>query len=163
MPCLENCQTCEITQTRCKTCKPFFYLHNSTSPTCVNDCAVVGLYNDLSAKVCTGCMPPCVTCINTSTTCLTCSSTMIYHQNYCYSSCPTGYFAESGSCKACLSSCSSCTSLNICQSCKYSFYLLLNNCLSACPQDYPVIASNGSCQKCSDPSCKNCTQNDYCQ
>lgn len=45
-PCIAPCMTCEITQTRCLSCEVDYYLYNSSSPSCIQNCFTVSLYPD---------------------------------------------------------------------------------------------------------------------
>ena len=104
------------------------------------------------------CSTSCETCFGAATHCTSCTGSLPYfYNNYCYSSCNLGFFANSNkTCEginkrifwvtelACSTPCETCVgSSTHCTSCVGSIPYLFNNyCYSACNDGYYASPSN---------------------
>jgi proprotein convertase subtilisin/kexin type 5 len=166
--CLANgqCLSCYQQTTIASTLYTFNnYNYLQSDGTCVTQCTP-GFYIDTPTNSCIQCSSQCSTCQTSSTTCLTCvqtSSTNKYYGNNktCLSSCPNGYYANSGNiCLQCSSSCATCqTDQFTCTSCNGSSFLNSNTkiCVSStsCPTNTYADISTSKCLAC-DSSCLEC-------
>ncbi len=96
-------------------------------------------------------------------TCLSCIQNLFLHlpfpNNNCLDICPLSFFANkiTGTCQSCKSSCLSCESENICNSCIKGFFFLGEDkdCVSKCPDSFYLSEESETCLKCSS-KCKTC-------
>ncbi|EAR96334.2 latrophilin/CL-like GPS domain protein (macronuclear) [Tetrahymena thermophila SB210] len=141
LPCHPNCKTCYgFLQNQCYTCQLGMQQQSNTCTSCGD-----GNYYDSLLNSCQQCNPVCLTCYGASSSnCLSCQS---------------GKYLYQSTCNICPSSCSSCSSQNMCTSCANNFYLLALSssnqiCVQSCPQGM-VENLNQQCQ-CSN-NCNLCT------
>lgn len=105
--------------------------------------------------VCKPCLTECATCTNL-TGCLTCSIGYNYYQGMCLARCPQGFYALNQNCIACMSNCTSCTTLG-CITCVSGYYV------TASYQCVPIgyfLNSQNSTVKC-HPNCQTCTNSSF--
>ena len=95
------------------------------------------------------CPTECTTC-SSATVCTACSSGFYLYESTCVSSCPSGYYGSERVCYgnrifekellriflACLTECTTCSSLTVCTACSSDFYLYDSTCISPCPNGY---------------------------
>lgn len=152
--CISPCKTC-LSLSACSSCSQGFW--NGTS--CSNSCPS-GQFGDSINFACANCDSSCLTCITTAFTCTSCISTLIFFNRQCLSSCPSRFFNLSGTCRACVPPCYTCSSASICLSCSYN-YLLNGSCSSSCPIGYYQSQASLTCEACL-PSCFTCRSGTSC-
>lgn len=136
-----NCYLCTSLSV-CLSCKPGFYLYNST---CISSCETessLRYYADEDTNVCRLCPFPCGTCkvVNNITSCFSCNVGYLLN-NQCIFVCPNGTYPVFNSiliCEDCNSAspyyCSTCTiNSTVCTSCINPYYLHDSQCEIACP------------------------------
>ena len=189
--CDSNCSTCNgIGSFNCLSCTSQYYLQDSN---CVPQCGT-NYYVVLSpVKLCLRCSYSCKTCLKYGDTqCLSCNETQylsildtLNKVGICYQSCPlplvndaTTYTCQTGcqlgeyldstqnECMPCDTTCLTCkgSNPNDCLSCSSTLFLLDNECLTSCPDDYYsqiVNNINGVCSACSD-NCQKCSNSTVC-
>lgn len=126
------------------------------------------------------CDSNCQTCGTPITNCTTCypetiTNSQFLQNNVCVSICATGNYSDSasGTCKACVSPCLTCTSSTVCLSCvttvanKY-FNSQTSTCVSVCPTGYygsvdVCVPCSSLCLTCSGTStyCESCNTTLY--
>jgi proprotein convertase subtilisin/kexin type 5 len=137
-----------------------FFLLPTTSE-CLKTCPD-GFWGDIAMKQCIRCTPPCSKCKNDKV-CLNCIKDFFLFKDFpeynCLSTCPEGFYADilTGGCKECNSTCATCESDKLCNSCKKGFLFYRENreCLSKCPSGFFVLEGSSSCTKCAT-TCKTC-------
>ncbi|XP_068615370.1 extracellular matrix organizing protein FRAS1-like, partial [Brachionichthys hirsutus] len=112
------------------------------------------------------CHDDCLTCSGTPHHCDSCREPKAFHHlGHCLSTCPAGYYAESGLCLACPSSCAACSGGLGCLSCGSQLPLLSaesSQCLEFCPpgsyqHDQTHCRScHESCSECRGPGRQDC-------
>ena len=137
-------------------------------------------------KICEICEAPCLTCENSKNTCTQCLEPYFLLEQSCVNSCPSGYIEDrstrfcskcpsghvylNSTCFKCHESCHGCRgpTSDKCTSCAQGFFLLVNRCLSNCPdgyysdkRNYQCVSCRKECSKCkNDIICIEC-QKDY--
>lgn len=152
--CISPCKTCS-SLSNCLSCNQGFWNGSVCSNSCPN-----GQFGDTLNFICKTCDPSCLTCITTATTCTSCSSTLIFYNRQCLSTCPSRFYNQSGLCASCVPPCYTCSSATSCLSCSYN-YLLNSTCLSACPVGYYKDEATLTCLACL-PSCYTCASASSC-
>lgn len=173
------CATCHSNGT-CKSCYALgtgsntnftyggYYFLTSTG-VCVTSCSG-NFYN--SSNSCIQCTAPCYGCTSPGTVCTSCINTTIngtgpfyYFNGTCATTCPNGYFQDSGNvCSACSSPCVTCTGTSVyCTSCSSTKYLStrLATCGDSviCNATYEFADATTTTLKCSNcsASCNGCS------
>ncbi|XP_043916303.1 extracellular matrix organizing protein FRAS1-like [Protopterus annectens] len=158
--CHAICLSCTgPTERDCQLCKD--PSHVKKSGLCVVDCGRGFYVNNGS---CYACDQSCETCYLDSPMCLSCPLGRVLHNGKCISHCPNGYYkSASEKCKACHSSCATCSSSAAlqCITCSDGLLLQHGQCLSACGMGfYPdrgvCTACHKSCRTCVGPESENC-------
>ncbi|KAL7422030.1 hypothetical protein Q5752_003803 [Cryptotrichosporon argae] len=121
---------------------------------------------DNGAGECNSCPAGCLDCYipNFSTaadygtlTCTACQAGYLLQNGACVRTCEDGYYASSasanGTCEACDSACSTCTSATYCLTCATGF-ASNGTCVTSCPSS--SIASGSACLTC-HPDCATCS------
>ncbi|KAF7205299.1 extracellular matrix organizing protein FRAS1 isoform X2 [Nothobranchius furzeri] len=113
------------------------------------------------------CHTDCLSCLGTPDHCESCRNPKaLLHLGRCLSVCPPGFYSEGQGCTACPSSCATCSSRWVCQSCSPQRPVLSperDQCLVACPpgsyqQDHTrCVRCHESCSECRGPSQQNCS------
>jgi proprotein convertase subtilisin/kexin type 5 len=128
---------------------PFFAF--VTTRTCVGDCGA-GFFGDPVTRICTACPDTCPTC-SALTQCLTCSPNMFLAFGSCFTTCPSGIYANNAS--------MSCVYAVGCPAGTYA-----NNdtssCSTVCPSKQFADVSTKMCQLC-PYTCDSCTSTKVCQ
>jgi hypothetical protein len=173
--CTLPCRTCD-SATSCTSCytsasistRIYFYATNSS---CLMSCpSSQGLFTDTANFQCLPCSSPCFTCAGSVTNCTSCVSTSI--QPYlnissgngtCLNSCVTGMYPDTTQsipvCVACVTPCSTCTSLKVCLTCISPFYMYLGNCTNTCPDNITIVNTvSRTCDACASV-CAYCQGN----
>ncbi|XP_023559071.1 extracellular matrix protein FRAS1 [Octodon degus] len=160
--CHASCAGCSgPTEKHCVVCRdPLQVLRHGS---CENSCGD-GFYD--KQGTCMACDQSCKSCGPSSPRCLTCTESMLLHGGTCVSECPGGFYADASSrCKACHSSCASCTgpASSHCTSCVQPKVLHHGYCLTSCGEgfyaDHGVCAAcYASCQTCVGPEPSHCTE-----
>lgn len=136
--CLSGYYGADCSKTFCTTGK----YYDSTTSTCVSVCPS-GYYQNTYNRACEKCDASCQQCYGNPTTCTGCISTasnpQYFYGGTCYSTCPTGTYANGFNCSACSSAdnCASCSlAANNCTSCSGGLYLsqpVFGVCQASCP------------------------------
>lgn len=150
--CQDNCSFC-LDATKCKVCKPDFYLHKGS---CVNECPV-GYYKTLNPNACLPCADDCLECTDVDK-CMICKDGHFLYNGICESECPIKTWTDSTNkiCPNCPENCLTCTDSIICNKCTEGFILQPGgrSCLNSCPDG--SVAVNGICTSCTDLNCWIC-------
>jgi proprotein convertase subtilisin/kexin type 5 len=177
MTCVAN----TTASNQCLTCQAnlFKKLVTQTSPlssspgTCISDCGdnfygVTNNTNPVSIPwLCSPCHANCLRCNgNLQTNCTSCPSLKYFKETTkeCLTSCTGAFYpleTPIKMCKACHSSCDTCTGPNInqCSSCSGTKYKTsLNTCVSTCPTNTFASQNPNECKNCHD-FCATCTSN----
>ena len=104
------------------------------------------------------CHQSCATCFDTSRVgCVTCESGKYLWKSQCLNFCPSGSYISDNICQSCNSSCSTCTSLDVCTKCAKKYYLRETKCVSDkdCPQGEYPDQMHKKCKGCSI-ACLSC-------
>ena len=128
--CVGRCNEC-TSEEECLNCQLGFL----EGTNCVDHCAQVGYYTDLETLECEPCSPECQECEYLSTFCLSCSSSLVFYNNTCMTTCPDATFSDGITCQACTYPCEHCSSATLCLTCIDS-YLMDSACVSPCPDAY---------------------------
>jgi proprotein convertase subtilisin/kexin type 5 len=133
--CTSPCNTCVNSTTTCTSCLTGF-LFNSA---CISECPTA-MFNQSST--CKACPSTCTTC-SSLTNCSICLGTAYLYNGACVFTCPaTSAVILNGACVGCSTSgCFSCTSGDVCTSCKSGFLYLKTLCVTNCSAGY---TSNGT-------------------
>lgn len=146
-PCGLNCDIC--VNAICSKCASNYYLYNNT---CLTQCPSNML--SLDSIACVSCTQKFVNCSTCSfNACLTCTYGQLLNGN-CVP-CSPGFYAESGACTTCPSTCATCDSQTYCLTCKTGNYMLENQCFSSCPLN--MIPNGTVCASCL-ANCNICNQ-----
>ncbi|XP_048099370.1 extracellular matrix protein FRAS1 [Alosa alosa] len=150
--CHEACSSCRGPgEEACLTCSS--PAHQLKDGRCVADCGA-GFFS--SGSSCYACDPSCATCHPDNPSCLSCPPDFVLHHGKCISQCPEQHYKDGhGRCRACHSSCSSCSgpSVSQCSSCSGALALHGGECLDSCGEG--LFARDGRCHGC-HPSCRAC-------
>lgn len=131
-------------------------------------------FPNTATHTCDPCLTDCLTCTD-GVTCTACQAGYYLLNNGCYSACPLGTYAPSGSyiCSTCDPKCIACslTATN-CSSCTLTggnqAYLLNSDCITSCPQGTYLSNTPNLCNACdlkciacyaSNTNCSSCTLN----
>jgi proprotein convertase subtilisin/kexin type 5 len=160
---MSPCATCQ-NLTFCYTCvstSQFLYSNNSCYATCSSGAYGSGIasYNTTINSVlrCFPCDSTCSSC-NDSNYCLYCTNPSLIANlltGQCVSTCPDGYYNNSGQCFKCGSTCGKCSNSFSCLTCIDSLVYSLTStsqCVENCPGQVPV---GGVCMCGTD--CVNCS------
>ncbi|KRX07488.1 Insulin-like growth factor binding protein, N-terminal [Pseudocohnilembus persalinus] len=158
--CPVQCSLC-TSSTSCSSCAYGYYFDTTTS-SCVATCPN-SYYAEEDGRTCDPCDSDCDTCTGPSSSeCVLCSSSptqLYFHSdNLCYSTCPDGYYGDSGTlnCEACTTGCYTCTDSSTCTECIPGYYLSGSSCLLTCPSGYYDNPDPyNSCDPC-DTICNTC-------
>jgi hypothetical protein len=110
MPCTFPCLTCSTTLNNCSSCLTGYLFPNGSLLICITSCPNT-TFLDISASICTNCIPPCLTCLGSASRCTSCANSSNYLSNStCVSSCPLNSLIDytTMTCYPCLSPCLSC-------------------------------------------------------
>lgn len=168
--CTFPCRECpSSSRSVCLSCYPAssnltnrIYLFQSQ---CVATCPS-GYIAENITHTCSPCVLPCYECSGVVNYCTSCvpNSTFVYLNrtdttSTCLSSCPVYMYADltqvPALCVNCVSPCSKCTTISICQTCVASYYLYGTSCLASCPANTTVLI-NDTCYNCS-AACLQCS------
>lgn len=91
----------------------------------------------------------CKTCSGSASTCTSCNGADMLYNSECFSTCPNGTLAGSGTCTECDSKCATCVnSVDECSSCSDGLFLQevdgKNDCI-VCPSGYKGDSDSGRC------------------
>ena len=107
---VSNCLDCYystlLSKTICTTCANSYFLYPNN--TCLAVCPSAGYYL-YQNKYCLPCGLNCATCSSDSI-CTVCNVNYNLYQNQCVSTCPIGYYSNTGVCTACEANCKTCNS-----------------------------------------------------
>ncbi|XP_034152338.1 extracellular matrix protein FRAS1 isoform X3 [Esox lucius] len=120
---------------------------------CVPDCGV-GYY--IQKHTCYACDSSCAACYPDNPKCMSCPPGSALHLGKCISKCPDLHYLDNyGHCRACHSSCGSCSgpSVSECVTCLQGRCLQQGQCLEVCGEG--LYQHQGTCQNC-HPSCRSC-------
>lgn len=133
--CTSPCNTCVNSTTTCTSCLTGF-LHNNA---CISECPTA-MFNQSST--CKACPSTCTTC-SSLTNCSVCLGSTYLYNGACVASCPaTSAVILNGACVGCSTTgCFSCSSGDVCISCKAGFLYLKTLCVTNCSAGY---TSNGT-------------------
>ncbi|XP_071256392.1 extracellular matrix organizing protein FRAS1-like [Salvelinus alpinus] len=150
--CHASCSVCVgPSQQECVLCSdPSHLLRDGL---CVPDCGS-GFY--IQQGTCYACDSSCITCYPDNPNCMSCPPGSAMHHGKCISHCPDQHYLDShGHCRACHSSCWSCsgTAVSQCTLCSQGLSLHQGQCLEVCGQG--LYHQDGSCLNC-HPSCRTC-------
>lgn len=84
----------------------------------------------------------------------------------CVSKCGDGFYDHKGTCKRCLSKCSSCHDRpDLCSRCKKPYFLQFTDCVLQCPLGKYGNTKTRKCDSCykSCQTCYNGDRNDHCK
>ncbi|KCV73472.1 hypothetical protein H696_01011 [Fonticula alba] len=184
--CGPECASCQFTsnicQMSCHSCNSGYFLHNSE---CIRYCPQ-GYYENASARMCSPCQAPCVTCSKSMDACLSCSTGLLHVDAYaCVSVCPPFSRQEGTRCRSCPDKCEVCdapvagpadqsldsialtsSAVDHCDRCMRGYFLLHGaECVEKCPEGFfPDHTDTGSicapchaaCETCTGPSADEC-------
>ena len=110
------------------------------------------------------CHASCATCSGPfETECLSCHGQQVVYQGQCINSCPDNTFLEDGVCVTCPVTCSSCTGLASCVTCKLGYFRHTGACVEECPAGYReneavsiCTACGSGCDSCDEDGCVEC-------
>lgn len=147
LKCSEGCEVCNELS-NCLQCSHSFYTKGTY---CASSCGSK-FYPIDSNMTCGTCNEECQECIGKEIeNCTVCSGGKLVYVDMngvgkCLSSCPDGTYQNSTMCKNCKSTCKTCSSGEICNSCKQGFFMRNSgNCVSDC--DVGEIGVNATCVK----------------
>ncbi|XP_045392852.1 extracellular matrix organizing protein FRAS1 isoform X1 [Lemur catta] len=162
--CHPTCRQCHgPLASDCVSCHPRASLSGGSCRTSCREEQLLNLAGD-----CADCHPLCRRCAadlhSTGSVCLQCQSARhLLLGDHCVPACPSGYYAESGACKRCHSSCRTCRAGGpfSCSSCDAGLLLShLGTCSATCfPGHYPD--DSHVCQPC-DAHCRSCDSQAGC-
>ncbi|CAM4558064.1 unnamed protein product [Lepidochelys olivacea] len=158
--CDSSCRTCDGADNVCTSCPEGRFL---LAETCVHTCPR-GTFGDLKSWKCENCTDDCENCSDPRH-CMKCQSQphrpLYLHEGRCFQECPTGYFAETGTCIKCNGSCKTCEgNATKCQSCESPLLLEQWECKSSCSEKH--FATNGICKHCPE-MCQECNHESACK
>jgi hypothetical protein len=169
---LAGCDICSSSSV-CSSCKPTYYLTNTTCTACSATYSNCLTCNELSCLQCQSgfvknSQNTCIALGNCSTGCLSCSNSACIECSQSYylntsglctpkctngsftnagCSCPPGLYISNSVCISCKdTNCLSCDQVK-CSQCIAGYYPLLNTCVSCLP-NCDVCTSGGICDKC---------------
>ncbi|CAG9316198.1 unnamed protein product [Blepharisma stoltei] len=157
--CQNPCSACSGSATTCTACVAGYYLHVSLCLTCQAPC----LTCSTSSTACTSCDDSSNMNLNTNTNTCTCKDpNASFNTVTTKCACNSGYWGTPGSCTACQSPCSSCTtSGTTCSSCVAGYWLNGINCFPCVGPCATCSTSASACVTCDDSA--HMTQNgDVC-
>lgn len=164
-PLPTNCVTCKAGlisfQLMClEKCPDGYYLASSTCKA-TPICPPMTFFDSVQ---CSPCHPNCSECFGASSTdCKSCLGDFFYKGSSCVEhrvNCTEGhYLTANNTCYNCTETCSTCTSLTDCQSCKDGTFMLDSSCLKECPTS--TYQDSNQCLYCPD-GCLTCTGNSTC-
>jgi proprotein convertase subtilisin/kexin type 5 len=134
--CDSTCRTCEVTAGNCTSCQSDLYLNINDDDPALGSCVARidckdGTYGDELTNLCIACSLSCSTCYGPSSQeCYTCNNDFYFYDTSCLESCPSGFWAKSGTntCEDCLlgggvSTCKTCSDETTCTSCDVGRFL----------------------------------------
>jgi proprotein convertase subtilisin/kexin type 5 len=164
-PCPYECYSCDLNG-KCLICNSTidFRFSSNASSRCV---AITGYFDNFT-RIAVPCPLGCADC-KSLTFCGTCIAGYFFHENFCYTGCPSRFFGNSRTlqCQPCPYDCLSCTSSGNCLSCNSSdfriFSIPTQRCVPldgyfdnvtslsvACPLGCQVCKSLTLCTSCLD-------------
>ena len=166
--CHPNCKVCnDNTPNNCVECNPPFLLTDAQE--CIHTSCPLGTILHHTHRICLKCQQYCAHCVFTVDTCTLCKPAYFLEHTFCVLECSLGYLLREidgvNICVPCPHRCQKCkldldphTSIStlICLECFTLYYLLQEECLTACPIGLFQDQILKICTKCSD-ACLTCT------
>jgi hypothetical protein len=174
VPCTLPCRSCSATLIQCLSCYTLDNLQTIVANQkylSLGNCNIAcnsSAYADVN-YICYACDSSCKTCSQSATNCTSCFATSPYIlNNTCYSTCPSGYYADAtnSQCVACINNCKTCLSASICVTCNTNYNLNGTSCISTCPplyysQNQVCVPCSSNCASCDTTGCLVCNSGYY--